>query len=156
MTTRITAVVIGVLLLFGAGILFAQKAKGNADEQAILKLDVAWSAAAQSKDVEKTVSFYAEDGAAFPFNAPIASGKEHIREMWSHLMSLPGFALTFSSTTIVVAKSGDVAYDIGTFQLTLNDAQGTPKPTVGKYVVVWKKQADKQWKVAADIFNTDM
>ena len=33
--------------------------------------------------------------------------------------------------------------------------QGTVNTDVGKYVVVWKKQPDKQWKVIADIFNTD-
>jgi len=29
---------------------------------------------------------------------------------------------------------------------------GTVNTEVGKYVVVWKKQPDKQWKVIADIF----
>jgi ketosteroid isomerase-like protein len=26
----------------------------------------------------------------------------------------------------------------------------------GKYVAVWKKQADGNWKVAVDIWNTDL
>jgi uncharacterized protein (TIGR02246 family) len=146
---------IGLLFLAGMGVSFAQKPKGNADEQAIRKLDKEWSAAADSKDAEKTVSFYAEDGSAFPYNAPIATGKEQIRQMWSHLMSLPGFSLSFAPTKIEVAKSGELAFDVGTFVLKANDAQGNPTTTVGKYVVVWKKQANKQWKVAADIFNTD-
>ncbi len=68
---------------------------------------------------------------------------------------MPGFALSFGSTKIEVAKSGDIAYDVGTFELRFNDASGKPTTEIGKYVVVWKKQADKQWKVVADIFNTD-
>jgi ketosteroid isomerase-like protein len=70
-------------------------------------------------------------------------------------MSMPGFSLTFAPTKIEIAKAGDMAYDVGTAELKLNDASGNPTTTVGKYVVVWKKQPDKQWKAVADIFNTD-
>jgi len=124
------------------------------DEKAIRSLDVAWSQAAQSKDLDKTLSYYAEDASVLPFNAPIATGKDAIRETWQHLMSLPGFSLTFGPTKIDVAKAGDMAYEIGAFELKANDAQGNPSVTLGKYVVVWKK-LQGQWKVEADIFNTD-
>ncbi len=153
MKMRLAVVVL--LLLTGIAVSFAQKWNPNADEQAIRKLDKDWSAAAGSKDVDKTVSYYADDASAFPFNAPIATGKEQIRQVWAHLTSLPGFALTFAPTSIEVAKSGDLACDIGTFELKANDVQGNATTTVGKYVVVWKKQPDKQWKAIADIFNTD-
>jgi ketosteroid isomerase-like protein len=48
-----------------------------------------------------------------------------------------------------------MAYDIGTFELKLNDAQGSPMTIPGKYVVIWKKQKGGDWKAEADIFNTD-
>ena len=144
-----------LLLLVGTGFSLAQKANPNPDEQAIRKLDKDWSAAAQSKDVAKTISFYADDASALPFNAPIASGKDQIRELWTHLTSMPGFSLTFGPTKIEVAKSGDLAYDVGTFELKANDAQGNATTQIGKYVVVWKKQSDKQWKAILDMFSTD-
>ena len=146
-----------VVAVFAAGInvSLAARPKENTDDAAIRKLDKEWSAVAGSKDAAKMVSFYADDASAFPFNAPIASGKEHIKEMWWHLMSLPGFALSFAPTKIEVAKGGDLAYDVGTFELKANDAQGNPTTTVGKYVVVWKKGPDSHWKAVADIFNTD-
>src|SRR5882762_5615852 len=110
MKTMMTILSIGVLL-FAATASLAQKSNPNPDEQAIRQLDKDWSAAAQSKDVDKTVSFYADDASAFPFNAPIATGKEQTRQVWAHLTSLPGFSLTFSPTKIEVAKSSDLAYD---------------------------------------------
>jgi uncharacterized protein (TIGR02246 family) len=128
---------------------------GPADESAIRKGDAEWSHAAETKDLEKMVSFYAEDGSVLPFGAPIATGKEQVRQVWSHLMSLPGFSLTFAPAKVQIAKSGDMAYEVGTFALKLNDAQGNATTTPGKYVVVWKKQADRGWKAVADIFNTD-
>jgi ketosteroid isomerase-like protein len=70
-------------------------------------------------------------------------------------MSLPGFALSFAPTKIEVAKSGDLAYDLGTFELKTNDTQGNAVNQIGKYVVVWKKQSNKEWKVILDMFSTD-
>jgi ketosteroid isomerase-like protein len=126
----------------------------SADEGAIGKIDVAWSRAAETKDLDGTVAPYAADGSVLPFNAPIATGAVAIRQVWSSLMSRPGFHLTFAPTRIVIAGSGDMAWEVGTFQLKLNDAQGNPMTMLGKYVVTWKKVGGT-WKVAADIFNTD-
>ena len=144
---------LSVVLVLAAGIARSGRAQG--DEQAIRKGDAEWSHAAETKDLEKMVSFYAQDGSVLPFGAPIATGGEQVRQVWSHLMSLPGFSLTFAPTKVQVAKAGDIAYEVGTFALKLNDAQGNATTTPGKYVVVWKKQADGVWKAAADIFNTD-
>lgn len=130
---------------------FAQSAK---DEQTIRHLDQEWSQAAQSKNLDKTISFYATDASVLPFNAPIATGTSQIHDIWQHLMSAPGFSLTFAPTKIEVSKSGDMAYEIGTFELKMNDASGTPTTTPGKYVVTWKKIGG-HWKVEADIFNTN-
>jgi len=153
--TKMSLAAVALLLIAGSAFLIAQKSNPNDDEQAIRKLDKDWSAAAQTKDVDKTVSFYSDDASALPFNAPIATGKDQIRQVWAHLTSLPGFALTFGPTKIEVAKSGDLAYDVGTFELKTNDAQGNVNTEVGKYVVVWKKQPDKQWKAIIDMFSTD-
>jgi ketosteroid isomerase-like protein len=129
--------------------------KGNSDEETIKKLDADWSAAASSKDVDKSVSYYADDAAMLPNQAPIASGKAQIKEVWTHLLSLPGLELSFGPNRIEVSKSKDIAYEIGTYKMKFNDAQGNPTTEIGKFVVVWKKQADKQWKAVADIFNPD-
>jgi uncharacterized protein (TIGR02246 family) len=146
---------LAVLFLVGIGASFAQKSGGSANERAIRKLDKEWSAATQNKDAGKMLAYYADDASALPFNAPIAMGKDQIQKMWAGLMGMPGFSLSFASTRIEVAKSGDLAYDVGTFELKLNDANGSPTTMMGKYVVVWKKQPDGHWKAAADIFNTD-
>lgn len=129
--------------------------KTSADEQRIRDLDKAWSEAVEAKDVDKTVSYYTDGASVLPFNAPIATGKDQIRHAWSELMAKPGFALTFAPTRIEVAKSRDLAYEVGTFVLKMNDAQNNPTTSNGKYVVAWKRQPKGEWKVDLDIFNTD-
>jgi len=140
------------VLLLASSVTFANDA--SADEQTIRALDTAWSHAAETKDLDKTVSFYADDASILPPNMPIATGKNAIRAVWSQFMSMPGFSITFAPSKVVIAKSGDMAYEIGTFQTTVNDAQGKPTSSVGKFVVNWQKRGG-QWKVVADIFNDD-
>ncbi len=143
---------IAVIVLFASMAVVAQSP--TADREAIRALDKQWSQAAGAKDLDKAVSFYAPDAYAMPFNAPAAKTPEQIRAMWKGMMAAPGYALKFGPTRIEVAKSGDMAYDIGTFELKENDPQGKPSTIIGKYVVVWKKIGG-QWKAVADIFNTD-
>ena len=144
--------VVAVLILVAVAM---AQANGKDAENRIRALDSEWSQAAQSKDVDKMVSYYTDDASAFPFNAPIATGKEQIRQLWSALMAKPGFSLSFAPTKIDVAKSNDLAYEAGTFELKMNDAQNNPTTTNGKYVVCWKKLSKGEWKVQFDIFNTD-
>ena len=104
------------VLLLASSVTFAKDA--SADEQAIRALDTAWSHAAETKDLDKTVSFYADDASMLPPNMPIATGKNAIRAVWSQFMSMSGFSITFAPSKVVIAKSEDMAYEIGTFQLS--------------------------------------
>ena len=100
--------VLAVLILVAVAM---AQANGKDAENRIRALDSEWSQAAQSKDVDKMVSYYTDDASAFPFNAPIATGKEQIRQLWSALMAKPGFSLSFAPTKIDGAESNDLAYD---------------------------------------------
>jgi uncharacterized protein (TIGR02246 family) len=126
-----------------------------ADEAAIRAASQEWSNAASSRDLEKTVSFYADDATYNPPGAPKAVGKDAIRKIWTNVMAIPGVNLRWETSKVVTARSGDLGYDTGGYTLTKNDAGGKPVTTKGKYVVVWKKQADGKWKVIEDIDNPD-
>src|SRR5262249_48668800 len=55
------------------------------------------------------------------------------------------------------ASSNDLAVDIGTYKETVSDpasTSGTPTVITGKYVATWAN-VNGEWKVIADIFNTD-
>jgi ketosteroid isomerase-like protein len=72
------------------------------------------------------------------------------------MVASPGFAVAWKATKAEVAQSGDLAYLIGTYELSVNDYSGKPVTDRGKYSEVWKKQADGNWKVVADMFNSDL
>ena len=136
---------------------FAAAATGlAADEQTIRDLDAQWSAAAGAKDLDKTVSYYAEGAIVMPPNAPAATTKESIRSAWKEMLTTPGAAISWKTTRVEVAKAEDIACVNGTYEETMIDASGKPVKDRGKYVEVFKKQADGTWKVIIDIWNSDL
>ena len=126
-----------------------------ADEAAVRAASAEWAKVAAAKDLEKTLSYYAEDASMFPPNMPILTGPEARRKMWTTLLAPAELVFSNAATKVEVARSGDLAYETGTFEESFKDAQGSPVKVVGKYVVVWKKQPGGQWKAIIDIFNTD-
>lgn len=145
-------------LVFHAGCaqINMQKTDLAAEEKAIREAELEWSKSAGAKDLDKLVSFYAEDGAMFAPNAPMSVGKAAIRTSWTGIMALPGLAITWAPVKVEVAKSGDLAYDHGAYDMSFTDPSGKPVKDRGKYLVVWKKQSDNSWKVAVDMFNSDL
>ena len=128
----------------------------GSDENAIKALDAEWAKAAGSKDVDKTVSYYSDDAIVLPPNSPPVTSKEQIRAMWQGMLRAPGFSGGWNATKAEVAHSGDLAYVTGNYEMTENDAGGKPQTDKGKYLEVWKKQADGSWKCVADMFSTNL
>jgi ketosteroid isomerase-like protein len=129
-------------------------AQTSADEKAIQDLDTAWIKAAQDKNVDKAVSYYADNAMMMPPGAPIATTPEQRRAAWQNLLSDPNMTINFGRTKLEVAKGGDMAYDVGWTEVKTKDAQGATTTQRGKYIVVWKK-INGRWKVVADTFNQD-
>jgi ketosteroid isomerase-like protein len=127
----------------------------DADEKAIRDADEAWATAAAAKDVDKTVAFYSEDAVVMPPNAERATTKEAIRKLWKDMLT--DAKVTWKATKVEVAKSGDIGFAIGSYEVTMNDVvTGKPVNERGKYLEVWEKQTDGSWKCGADIFNSDI
>jgi ketosteroid isomerase-like protein len=120
------------------------------DEAAIRTADSSFSKAAEAKNLDQTVGYYADDATLLPPNAPMLTSHDAIHKMFGDMMGSPGFAIAWQATKADVARSGDLGYTIGTYTMTLN---GTTDH--GKYATVWRKQADGSWKVVADMFNSD-
>jgi len=127
-----------------------------ADIAALKALDEQWSATAAKNDVAGTVAFYANDAVLLPPNVPIAADQKSIRESWAGLLG-PNTALSWKVSKVDVAKSGDLGYVYGTYSLAITDPKGgAPVHDTGKFVEIWKKQADGKWKCLVDTYNSDL
>ena len=126
------------------------------DEAAIRQADLAWSKVAEAKQVDAHNEYFLEDAVVLAPNEPMVTGKEAIREMVGGMFAMPGFGIKWQPTKVEAARSGDLGYSVGTYELSMNDPKGKPMMDRGKYATVWKKQADGSWKVAVDMFNSDL
>ncbi len=127
-----------------------------AQETAIRQADLAWSKAMTDKQLDATVSYYAEEASILPPNAPTASGKNAIRDVWAQFFAMPGFLVTCHPVKVEASRSGDIGYTQGPYELAFHDAKGNTVKDRGKYLAVWKKQSNGAWRVVADIFNSDL
>ena len=135
----------------------SEETSGNQPvEQLLRDLDTKWAKAAATKDVEQTIAFYSDDAVVFPPNATSAATKEAIRNGWKEMFASSGFVISWQPTRVQVGKSGGMAWVSGTYELTMNDANGKPSNDRGKYLEVWEKQTDGNWKCTADMWNSNL
>jgi len=127
-----------------------------ADETAIRQADSSWSAVTEAKQLDGHMGYYADDAAVLAPNEPMAAGKDSVRAMMTKMFAMPGFLVKWQSNKVEAARAGDIGYSMGTYELSMNDPKGKPMSDHGKYVTIWKKQADGTWKVAVDMFNSDV
>jgi ketosteroid isomerase-like protein len=140
-----------------ASISSSEKAGGTQQvEQLLRDLDSKWSKAAANKDLEQTIAFYSDDAIMFPPNETSAATKEAIRNGWKAMLGSPGLVISWQPTKVQVGKGGEMAWVSGRYELTMNDANGKPINNRGKYLEVWQKQTDGNWKCAADMWNSNL
>ena len=92
--------------------------------------------------------WFADDGVALGNAAAPLIGKVAIQKSanWDPKV----YQLTWTPTDAMMGPSGDMGYTWGHYEGHSKDASGDPVTVKGRYITVWKKQADGQWKVALD------
>lgn len=123
--------------------------------EAVRAADAAWAKAAAAHNVDEMVSYYADDAVVMPPNVAMATDKASQRTAWAQILS-PGSDVTFSAGKTDAAASGDMVYDLGVYTIIKKASKGKAQTTDGgKYLAIWKKQADGSWKVEAESWNSD-
>jgi uncharacterized protein (TIGR02246 family) len=126
----------------------------QADEMALRELDARWSKAAGARDIDATLAYYADDAVVMPGDAPVADTKQTIRDLWTPMMA-PDISVSWQVNQAEVARSGDLGYARGVYQLVTKDSTEKTTTEHGKLLEVWKKQSDGKWKCIIDNFSAD-
>jgi uncharacterized protein (TIGR02246 family) len=116
----------------------------------IEKLNDAWTAAFNKGDAAAVAVLYTEDAYVLPPGSAMVKGRAAIEAFWRQAAQQMSDA---KLTTVDVLPLGrSAAREIGT--VTLKTKSQPAQEVIGKYVVVWRK-VGRDWKLAADIWNTD-
>jgi uncharacterized protein (TIGR02246 family) len=131
-------------------------ASGNSQtdiQSEILRLDAEWARAAQGRDIDQVVSYWADDAIVFPPGSPPLKGKPAIRDFVAKSFQTPGFSISWKTTNVAVARSGDLAYATGTNRVSFTGPDGRQVTVEGKAVTVWRREKEGIWKCVIDIWN---
>ncbi|MEX2190430.1 MAG: DUF4440 domain-containing protein [Bacteroidota bacterium] len=104
---------------------------------------------------EKVWPYYTDDAIQMPASGPMLKGKEAIKNFSDEMskMGMKFTAVEFATTEI--GGSGTLAYEIGTYKMSM-ELGPTKMEDNGKYMTLWKKQADGSWKVYAETWNSSV
>ena len=131
--------------------------KSNQKEvKATRAADAAWLKAFAAQDLDKSVAFFDTQGSMLAPHAPIATGKKAVAKLIAMGFALKDYKLKWRPNKAAVARSGELGYTCGSYDVSFKDASGKTITDKGKYLVVWKKQRDGSWKVLFDASNSDL
>lgn len=127
----------------------------KAEGEKVMKLSKDWSEVASTGDMEKIVSYWADDAFVMSAGQPPLNGKSAIRKMVEESFKMPGFRISWQPQSVEVSESGDMAYLIENAQVSFIDSTGKSITVKNKAVSIWRKQPDGSWKNAVDISTPD-
>jgi uncharacterized protein (TIGR02246 family) len=135
------------------------EAAAPADEGAVrqaIDASVARSTAAiKAGDAAVVAQEYAPDAHLLTANAPAMVGHAAVSEgLKGWLSSMKVTDMNTTTTDVIV--SGDLAVSTGTYTMSMQIPNGPKIDDKGKFVTVWRRQADGSWKIVRDIMNTDL
>jgi len=112
-----------------------------------------WARHWNAGKLEGVVAAYAEDAVYLPPHHEAVHGRdaiwEYLKAPLSHGVSDLAFEVTY------IKQQGPVAWDVGTYHMTIPQNDGTEKKDHGKYLTVWRRVGEK-WLIAADAWSSDL
>lgn len=127
----------------------------QAAEDAVRAADGESLKAAQALDPVGTALSYSEDAMVMPPNQPAASGRAAAQKVWAAML-VPGTQINWFANKVEAAASGEMVYEQGTYSVETSGPDGKPVTDDGKFLSVWKKQGDGDWKEVESIWNSDL
>jgi ketosteroid isomerase-like protein len=141
-----------LLLVFAAlgGCKSAPAPLTDADRAAARDMTAAMSTAIGASDVPGVTALYAPDAMMMPPSMPMSKGTDQIRQFFQGMTSVK---VNLQLTQQTADGSGDFMYTTGRYHYqAMPPAAGTED---GKYLLVFRRGADANWKVVAESWSPD-
>ena len=124
-------------------------------KKGIAEANAEWVEGMKSGDAEAVSLLYMEDAIVLPPNESMVKGRAAIKDVFDTMMKSWVKLTDLTLVTLEVNGAGDFAYELGTYAMTFEVPGGqTPMSDTGKYLAIWKKQADNTWKFHIDSWSS--
>jgi len=112
-----------------------------------------FEAAFTARDAAAFAALYAPDAAVMPPNLGRIEGREAIRALWQQFFDAG--VTGFDRTTIDLAVESVRATETGSLTLTGPDGRGSTSSIGGKYMLLWLRSPEGDWRIYREIWNND-
>jgi ketosteroid isomerase-like protein len=129
--------------------------RASGDAGVLMAVDAHFAALVAEKGFAAFGDFFADDAVYLPMFAPLLEGHDAIMGSFRPLFDDPSVRLTWKPLRADIAKSGDLGWTTGSYEVTAKDKDGATVVRHGKYVTIWRKQANGAWKAVLDGGNPD-
>ncbi|MEK7669696.1 MAG: DUF4440 domain-containing protein [Bacteroidota bacterium] len=148
-----------ILVLAVASLLLASCGSPQPDMAALKKTVEEYNAASieamKSGNSDKVLAYYTEDAMEMAPNMAMFKGKAAIKDFQGQMSKMMKIN-DAKFTSVDIDAGGKVAYEVGTYEMTMTMGSGPSINDKGKYIAIWKLQEDGSWKVSAETWNSDM
>lgn len=121
----------------------------SAEKAAILRSDSAWMNAVIAKNVDSLMTFYTSDAVSYGFG-PAAAGVDKIRANYADFVKSKVEFPMINQQDVQFSADGTMAYDHGTYGMTVTPPGGKAAAMKGAFLNVWRK-VDGHWKLVAEM-----
>ncbi len=123
------------------------------EEKAIRDVDAQWLKAVQEHNASAEAALFASDGVRYRYHDELLVGPAAIQAASvKYYAENPKMGVTWTTESIQVAQSGELAIQTGEYQFIGLGPKGEGEDR-GRFLTVWKK-VGSEWKVAHDITST--
>jgi len=109
--------------------------------------------AVAEKDTQAIVDCYEPDAVVLTPNTPMVRGSAALSDLFRDMIDGGVTAIEFDTTDLL--EDGSLVIEVGRSLVHVELADGSSVADPGKYLVVYRRQADGSLKMAFDAFSSD-
>jgi ketosteroid isomerase-like protein len=111
-------------------------------------------AALRGGDGPAAASAYTDDARLMAPSAELLAGRPSIARFWQAGIDAGVDSIELHAVDLVI-ESDDTAHEIGRYVLRLTSPSGEAVVDRGRYMLVYRREADGAWRRAAETFNPE-
>jgi len=142
----------GLVLIVAASV--AGCASG-ATENDLIRLENEFAEALASGQTERFAAFLSEDVVGLGADGSIAGGRDAVLAEWKSTLGDPSTQLSWEPLRATVSGGGDMGFTYGEWRMTRESGDGSELLGTGRFVTIWRLEADGVWRVVLDAGNAD-
>jgi len=123
-------------------------------EAAVRRVTHEWVLAANTKHLDDMLDLYVADALVLRSNYPPVRGAAAVREFFFGALDAGLGEVEVDPLRVDVV--GDFAYEAGRFSALIPGSTGKRREERGKYLWVFARQSNGEWKLAADCWSSDL